>query len=366
MKGAIKIGKIAGIDIYLHWTFSILIAYITFIHYKEGQNLQQISWAIFFIVCVFVTVILHELGHAITAKKFKINTKDIIILPIGGLARFETIPEKPKEEFIVSFAGPAVNMLIALISSFFIPLNDINSLKMQLTSSVNGSNFMLNFFIVNVWLALFNLIPAFPMDGGRVLRAALSLFLNRRLATNIAARIGQALAVMFIIGGFFVNPFLVLIGFYIFLGAQAEEEYIFTNSILQKYKVKDAIMNSVQRLNSNDTIKSAIQLLFNSTDDNFLIYENDRYVGIITREEIINSLSSHAENEEIQNIMTKNIVFLDADEPLDNAYKQLQIRQPNVMPVLENNNLIGTLTVKNILDFLLIKDAEENRIKPAL
>ena len=178
-----------------------------------------------FVLSIFVTVFLHELGHALAAKKYNIKTKDITLLPIGGLARLESIPEKPKEELVVAIAGPAVNIGLAIITGLFITIPDAKDLTIQLSGGINSSNFFLNFFIVNIWLALFNMIPAFPMDGGRVLRALLSMKFERYIATNIAARIGQIFAVGFVFVGFFSNPFLVFIGLIIFLGAQAEAQY---------------------------------------------------------------------------------------------------------------------------------------------
>ena len=165
MKGSFKLGNVAGIGVFVHWTFAILIAYIIFSNYRLGHNAEQITWAVIFILSIFVTVFLHELGHALAAKRYNIKTKDITLLPIGGLARLESIPENPKEELVVAIAGPAVNIALAIITGLFITIPEIKDLSVELSGGVNASNFFLNFFIVNVWLAVFNLIPAFPLQA---------------------------------------------------------------------------------------------------------------------------------------------------------------------------------------------------------
>ena len=357
MKGSFKLGNVAGIGVFVHWTFAILIAFIIFSNYRSRQNAEQITWAVIFILSIFVTVFLHELGHALAAKRYNIKTKDITLLPIGGLARLESIPEKPQEELVVAIAGPAVNIALAFITGLFITIPDIKDLSVELSGGVDANNFFLNFFIVNLWLALFNLIPAFPMDGGRVLRALLAMKFERHIATNIAARIGQVLAVGFVFIGFFSNPFLVFIGLFIFLGAQAEAEFTLTQSLLKGYTVRDVLMRQYQTIESNETVKTAVAMLLNGQSRNFLITENGLSVGTLSREEIIKALSEQGENVVIHNVMNKDLVYLDADSPLENAYQQVQQSKADLMPVMENKRLIGTLDTENILEFIMVKNA---------
>lgn len=362
MKGAFKIGSIAGINLFIHWTFSILIAYIVFSNYRAGQSTEQIIWSVIFILSIFVTVLMHELGHALTAKRFNIITKDITLLPIGGLARLESIPEKPKEELIVAIAGPAVNIAIALIIGLFITIPDAKDLNEQLSSGVNSSNFFLAFYFVNLWLALFNFIPAFPMDGGRVLRALLAMKFERHIATNIAARIGQILALGFIFLGFYYNLFLIFIGLFIMFSAQAEAEYTQIKSMLKGYKVKDVLMKNYQELDAGEKIKTAVQMLLNGQSKNFLVTENHKPVGTLSRNEIIKTLSEHGENELIRNAMNSNLIFLNTDSPLEEAFQKAQQNKSTLMPVMENDKLIGTLDTENILEFIMVKDFREKEI----
>ncbi len=358
MKGSLKIGNIAGIGVFIHWTFTLLIVYIIFSNYQAGHSVEQMLWSLFFILSIFGTVFLHELGHALAAKKYNIKTKDITLLPIGGLARLESIPEKPKEELVVALAGPAVNIALALLTGLFISMPDAKELTIQLSGGVNSGNFFLNFFIVNLWLAVFNMIPAFPMDGGRVLRALLSMKFERHIATNIAARIGQFLAVGFVFLGFFSNPFLVFIGLFIFLGAQAEAAYTQTKSLLAGYKVKDVVMKDFKMIDKGETIKEAVRLLLNGQCKNFLVTENNKPIGTLSRDEIIKGLAEKGENEIIFNTMNTTLVFLDADSSLENAYQQAHQQKSTLMLVMENTHLIGVLDAENILEFIMVKDAK--------
>lgn len=362
MKGSLKLGKIADIGIFIHWTFILLILFIIFVNYKSGQNVTQIIWSIIFILCVFVTVFLHELGHALAAKNYNIKTKDITLLPIGGLARLERIPEKPLEELVVAFAGPLVNIILALITGLFIQIpEDTTQMMSELSNGISPNNFFLNFFLVNFWLALFNLIPAFPMDGGRILRALLSFKLERHIATKIAARIGQLLALAFIVLGFFSSPFLVFIGIFVIIGAQIETEYTESKFILKGYKVKDVVMRQYQTIDANEKVKKAVELLLNSQNKSFIVTENKEPVGTLNRDQIIIGLSKAGDEEFIHNVMDRNLIFLDNNSLLDNVFELIQEHKSTLILVLENNKLIGTLDVENLLEFILIKEVDTNK-----
>jgi Zn-dependent protease/CBS domain-containing protein len=363
MKGTLKIGKIAGIGLFIHWTFLILIAFIIYVNYKAGHNLTQILWSIFFILTIFVTVLLHELGHALAAKRYKLQTTDITLLPIGGLARLEKLPEKPSEELVVALAGPLVNIAIAFITSLFIqiPANSADLIS-QLSVGINSSTFFLNFFIVNVWLALFNLIPAFPMDGGRVLRAILSYRLKRHIATKIAARIGQVLALGFIFIGIFYNPFLVIIGIFVIMAAQIETNYTDSKYLLKGYKVRDIVIQNFLSLDSKETLATATQLLLNSQSKDFLITKDGRASGTLNRDEIITALSQKKENSSLETIMNTNLVYLDANSLLEDAFETIYKNKSSLLLVLENQELIGILDTENLLEFILIKEVKSKKI----
>ncbi|WP_339920990.1 site-2 protease family protein [uncultured Flavobacterium sp.] len=356
MKGTFKIGKVAGVGLFIHWTFSLLIAFIVFINYRTGYNALQILWSVIFVLCIFVTVVMHEFGHALAVKNYGIQTKDITLLPIGGLARLDKMPEKPIEELVVAFAGPLVNILLALITGFFITFpENAEVLAAQLSTGVNASNFSLNFFIVNIVLAVFNLIPAFPMDGGRILRALLAFKFRRHVATRIAARIGQFIAMGFIFLGFFSNPFLIFIGLFVIVSAQMETEHAASKFILKGFKVREVLMKQYLSIDVNEPIKTAIALLLDSQSKIFMITENNEPVGTLNRDQIIAALSERGENTDVRSAMNKNLIYLDVETLLEDIFELVSVNKSNLMLVMENGLLVGTLDTENILEFLLIK-----------
>lgn len=362
MKGAFKLGKIAGISLFIHWTFSLLILFIVYVNYKAGQNLAQILWSLLFISCIFLTVLLHELGHALTAKNFGIKTKDITLLPIGGLARLERLPEKPSEELMVAFAGPLVNIVLALVTSLFIGLPDTSEeMIAQLANGVNANNFFLNFYLANIILAFFNLIPAFPMDGGRILRALLSFKFKRHVATKIAARIGQLLALGFVFLGFFANPFLIFIGIFVFLGAQIESEFTESKHLLKGYTVRDVLMKQYPTIDYNETLETAVKLMLDSQNKYFLVTENNIPMGTLNRDQIIEALSKKEEETVLSDILDRNLILLQADSFLEDVFELVYKNKSTLMLVMENNQLIGTLDTENLLEFILIKELKARR-----
>jgi Zn-dependent protease len=359
----LKLGKIAGIRVYIHWSFALLILYIIFSNYRQGNNAVQTMWSVLFVLSIFLTVVLHELGHALAARRYKIATKDITLLPIGGLARLESMPEKPSEELVVAIAGPAVNVVIALITWLAISIPDATEFTELMQGGVNASNFFMNFLIVNIWLAVFNLIPAFPMDGGRVLRALLSMRFERHVATNIAARIGQVLAIGFIIAGFYINPFLIIIGIFIFFGAQAEAQFTQSKSMLGDYKVKDAVMKDFQTIETIEPVKTAVHLLLNGQNKTFLITKNQIPAGTLSRDEIIRALAESGDNTPVGTIMNPNLIILESEMLLEKVYQQMLQHKSPLMLVVENNKPIGTLDPENILEFIMIADAKRKHIR---
>ena len=362
MKGSLKLGKIAGIGLFVHWTFSLLILFIVYTNYKAGQNSIQILWSVLFILCIFLTVFMHELGHALTAKKFGIKTKDITLLPIGGVAQLERLPEKPSEELMVAFAGPMVNIVLALITSLFINLpNTSEEMVSQLNNGVNAGNFFLNFYLVNIILAFFNLIPAFPMDGGRVLRALLSYKLERHQATKIAARIGQALAIGFVLLGFYSNPFLIFIGIFVFMGAQIESEYTESKYMLKGYKVRDVLMKQYPTIDYNETLETAVKLMLDSQNKHFLVTENDIPMGTLNREQIIAALAKKEGETRLSSIMDRELILLQADNLLEDVFELVYKNKSTLMLVIDDNQLIGTLDTENLLEFILINEVKANR-----
>ena len=223
MKWSFQLARIAGIDVRIHATFFLLLAWFGFVYYAEGGYGAMVV-GLSFIILLFVCVVLHEFGHALAARAYGINTPDITLLPIGGVARLERMPDKPWQELVVALAGPAVNVVIALglyvVLGRFFGMGDLQEM------AEGSGNLLTKLLAINVILVVFNLLPAFPMDGGRVLRALLAMRLKHARATAIAAFIGQGVAVLFGLFGLFGgNPFLIFIAVFVFFGARAEASF---------------------------------------------------------------------------------------------------------------------------------------------
>jgi len=360
MKRALSFPKIAGINIYIHWTFSILIIWIIYSNLRAGLTAVQVGWSVIFILSLFLCVTLHELGHALAAKRYGILTKDITLYPIGGVARLEKMPENPKQELVVALAGPAVNFLITLL---LIPvlLNftwDIDENAKVLI--IGPNNFLPMLGILNVWLALFNLIPAFPMDGGRVLRALLAMRMDRVKATQIAAGIGKLLAFGFVVTGFYLNPFLIFIGLFIILGANAEEQMVKTQALLVDLKAKDALMTNYLALDKLLPISHAVKLLLDGQAKNFLITENEQPYGVISSKDIVRGIKEFGEEGTLDHITQTNLTYVDKDAPLSDVFLELKKSKSPIVLVASQGQLMGIIDAENLAELILVNDARKS------
>ena len=364
MKGFLKLGKVAGIRLEVHWTFALLLIWAGFIEFRNSGNLERVAVNQGFILVLMACVVLHELGHALTARKFGIKTQRIILLPIGGVATLEKMPEKPGQELLVALAGPAVNVVIAIVLALIIPVksyfNFDNILVEEMLYAPNLQNFLFYLFIANIMLVVFNLIPAFPMDGGRVLRALLAFRLSRVEATNIAASIGQALAVVFFILGFFVNPFLILIAFFIFFGARGENQMVKQNSLLQGHLVKEATLTNITVLRPDNNVQEVIDILLASTEKDFVVAQDKDILGIITQKDIIKNAKTPSIL--VRDIMDKTFTAVDESTEILKVLELVGKEKKSFFPVTRNSKLIGAIDMVNIGEFILFKSVSWNKI----
>ncbi len=357
MKGFLRLGKIAGIQLEVHWTFALLLIWAGFVEFQNSGNFTRVAVNQGFILVLMACVVLHELGHALMAGKFNIRTRRIILLPIGGVATLEKMPEKPGQELLVALAGPAVNVVIALLLSLVIPLkryfNFDGVVVEEILYAPNLQNFLFYLFIANVMLVLFNLIPAFPMDGGRVLRALLGFRLSRVEATNIAAAIGQALAVVFFILGFFINPFLILIAFFIFFGAYGENQMVRQNSILQGHLIKEATLTNITVLRPDNNVQEVMDILLAGTEKDFVVALDKEIMGIVTQNDII----KHVKTPSIlvKEIMDKNFTVIDESTEIIKVLELAGKEKKHFFPVTGNSKLVGAIDMVNISEFILLK-----------
>jgi Zn-dependent protease len=357
MKGVLKLGSISGIKIEVHWTFILLLIWVAFLEIKQGANLDRILFNEALIVVLFVCVVLHEFGHALTAKRFNINTKKIMLLPIGGVATLEKMPEKPGQELLVAFAGPAVNVVIAILLAIIVPVKSYFNFDAVVLEEVlyqpTFQNFLFYLFIANVMLVVFNLIPAFPMDGGRVLRALLSFKLGRVTATKIAAGIGQGLAILFFILGLFFNPFLILIAFFIFFGAYGENQLVKQNSLLEGHVAKEATLKNITLLSPTNSVQEVIDILLAGSEKDFVVLENEKIVGVLTQKAIIENAKKPSLL--VGAIMDETFRLIDASTAITIVLESIGKEKKDFFPVTEEGTLIGAIDRTNISEFILLK-----------
>lgn len=355
-KGSLGLGSIAGIGLYIHWTFLILIGYVAFTTWQFGW--VAVLETIGLVLCVFVCVMLHELGHALTAKRYGIDTTDITMLPIGGLARLTRIPEDPKQELAVAIAGPAVNVAIALVLFLVLLLSGGLS---GITIDGNGdlqAPFLGSLLIANIGLVLFNMIPAFPMDGGRVFRALLSMRINRVKATKIAAVVGQVIAVGFCAWGIMMmQPFLILIAVFVFFGARMEASTVATNAQMHGYKVVNAMRTKFPVLQAGDTITKAVQELLAGGDKDFVVMDGEHFAGLLTRSVLMQAITEGRNDIAIGVITDRDVVTVSPGEKLQDAQEILAGSGQGFLPVIDNGKLLGVVDAENILEFIALREA---------
>jgi Zn-dependent protease/predicted transcriptional regulator len=358
MKWSLKIARIAGIDVFLHWTFIVLLLGVFVAGIRTIGRSEDSLNGFIFIVLLFLFVLLHEFGHALMGKRFGVKTNHITLLPIGGVAAMEHIPEKPWQEMLIALAGPAVNFILAIAFLILLAATGHVPAISDWWSPVSNDNMIYSLFTTNVMLFSFNLIPAFPMDGGRVLRALLAMKYGRYKATNIAVRIGQLLAIGLVLFGLSGNIWLVFIGVFIYLGAGAEGNYESTRSALSKYKVQDAIMHQFTPLQSTDTIGTAVRLLLDGQEKEFIVLENEQVVGTLTRNEMIQGLGHFGKEANLSEVMNHTILRLEPQMPLDDVYDQMTDENVEIAPIFEDGKLIGVLNRDNIMEILVIDNSQ--------
>jgi len=359
MKWSWRVGRVAGIDIDVHATFALLILYVAIVEYQQSRSVTSVAVTVAFVLLVFASILAHEFGHALTARRYGVATRGITLLPIGGVARLDRLPSKPQQELAIAIAGPLVSVAIALglylvlrISGTLVVMSDIGS---------SGGGFLARVMWVNVAVVLFNLLPAFPMDGGRVLRAALAIKLGTVRATAIAARIGRAFALLFGIVGFFTNPFLVFIAFFVWLGATGEETHTRVQAALHDVPVERLMISDVRTLGVNDPLARAVQHLLAGFQQDFPVIEDDHVVGVLTRADLVKALAQHGDQARVGDSMRRQICVTHVRESVEHAFERLQRDDCQTMPVLRDGSLVGVLTLENVGEYVMLRGALDAR-----
>jgi Zn-dependent protease len=358
MKWSWTIGWIAGIRVQMHWTFILLLLWVGGSELAQGGSAATAAAGVGFVLSLFACVVLHEAGHALMARRYDVVTESITLLPIGGIARMQRIPTIPAQEFWIAVAGPAVNVVIAILLGFVLWLvgwkGDVSG------NLLSPQEFLAALMAANVFLVLFNLIPAFPMDGGRVLRAALATRMSYPDATNIAAAVGQMVAMVFAAVGIFaqpVNPILLLIALFVYVGAQSEAQMARLRSLIGETKIRDAMMTRFRALPPSTTLQQAVDELLAGSQQDFPIVDEIGFVGLLRREDLVNGLRNKGREALVSQAMSPLKTRARDTDSLQETIERMRRDGISALPIFNNGQLVGMLTMENVTELLMVRGA---------
>lgn len=357
MRWSYTIGRIGGTEIKVHVTFLLLLVYFGYLSYREAGTAAAVVDTLFF-VALFVCVLLHEFGHITMARRFGVRTPDVILLPIGGVARLERIPEEPRQELLIALAGPAVTLAI-IVLLFLLSLATGHAVVLR-DPSVHDVPFAVRLLVSNVFLLGFNLVPAFPLDGGRALRALLARRLGLAQATRIAGTVGQIFAVgLGILGMTLGMPLLMLVAFFIFLGAGSEASAVATRMAGRGLQVSQMMVTRFQTIPVHAKLSHAVDLLLAGEQREFPVVDNlGRTEGILTRDNLIRGLSQRGPEATVAEAMTPSAPTVAPTLGFQEALERLRASGLPALPVVDAGGaLVGMLTMDNITDLLLVRRA---------
>lgn len=369
MPWSLTIGRLGETAIRIHVTFLLFLVWIWAAYYRSGGS--QAAWeGVLFVAMLFFCVLLHELGHVVAARRYGVKTPDITLWPFGGIANLERIPEKPSQELVVAIAGPAVNVVIAVVLlavlSFTLAGGDLKAEDLAKIEDPRTS-MLVKLAGANIFLVLFNLIPAFPMDGGRVLRALLAMKMGFARATALAASIGQGLAIGLGLLGIFTNPMLMIIGVFVFLAASGEAGQVQLREASRGHIVADAMITHFETLGPQATVDDAAEALIRSTQKEFPVVDGAGHLrGVLTRDAMIRALKDQGPSTPVIEVMQHDIPTVEARSKLDAALKLITSAQVPAVGVLDvaGGRLVGLLTPENVGELMMIHVARDARAKP--
>jgi len=394
MAASLHLFSVDGIRVRMHWTFLLLIAWVFFASLLSDTStgLPGAARAVVFVLLIFVCIVLHEFGHAFAARQLGIRTRDVTLLPIGGLARLERMPERPIHEFFVAIAGPLVNVVIVLLLlPVMMAVHGMKGPALPEQPGLHDIDFLTGLVMVNIFIVFFNMLPAFPMDGGRVLRAILSIFMDRVRATAIAAGTGQIIAVLFLLIGLLTgHVMLMLVAVFIFLGAGAEAQHAQTSAVLRGVRVRDAMVRRFRVLYESDSLQVAVDELIAGEQHDFPVLADDAdpedadaIRGLLTRRTLIASLAASGPEARVGDVMSPSCREVAPDAPIERAIeiartqeradgtrteddRLFTARTCPVVPVVERTpgmpgRIVGMITPENISETIAVRQALAGR-----
>lgn len=341
------IGRVRGIELRVHATFLLLLVWFGTLAWQDQGTWPAVAAEVVFILALFGCVALHELGHALVAQHFGIGTRNITLLPIGGVAQLERMPTASREELYIALAGPAVNVVIggALFGVLaLLPGPDAFAILPRLA-------------LANLVLAVFNLLPAFPMDGGRVLRAALAVRMGRLAATRRAVAIGRGFAVVFALLGLWLNTVLLLVGIFVWIAASGELMGVEMQAAAEHQRVSDAMVLRFSWLRPEDTLQRALDELLAGTQEDFPVVGRGRVLGMLYKPELMHALAEHGGAAPVSIAMSGDLPVLDASSPLTEGLERFEESGGRALAVAWHGRLVGILTARNVGELFAAREA---------
>jgi len=365
---SIPAGKIFGVELRIHLTFFFLLIFVWLTESASHSNVSA-ARGLALVGIIFGSVVLHELGHALVGMQAGVPAKAIILLPIGGVTVFDEAqrPIEPgvltwKRDIRIALAGPLVNLIIAFGAAAIL-LTVAPQIPIWTRPYVHSSNLPRSLVWGNLWLALFNLLPAYPMDGGRVLRALFSRTMDPVRATRRAVTIGQAFATLFMLVGMLWNIWLTLIGFFLFIAAQLEERSAVFQSVLETVRLEDIMLTDFATLSPADTLEDALDKAVHSLQDDFPVIRGSDMVGVISKQKILQALRAEG-NGYVQSVMNRIFEVAQKKESLASAFRKLTARNLSIIPVVEDQRLVGIVTLQNLMHSMALL-AESRKLRKA-
>ncbi len=345
MKWSFEVARLFGIPLRVHITFLLLLLFVAMGAERAGEAGTAL-YGVVTILFVFACVVLHELAHSLMARHYGVNVRAIVLLPIGGVSQMEEMPEDPKEEIKVSLAGPLTSLTLAL--AFYLFASAAGQHFSGKGFSIFGPQLLAKLFWINLALGIFNILPAFPMDGGRVLRGILATRMSYTKATRLAVEIGQGLAVIMFFYGIWYSWWLALIAIFIYLGAEGEEHATMIRAALRDIPVTRAMLTRIETVSPSDSLRSVVEKACHGLQADFPVMEGDHLVGILPKEVIFPAIHEKPADTPVSEIMKKEFPFAASDETLDHIFQKMQGQGISLIPIVEEGRLMGMINLEQI------------------
>ncbi len=367
--------RVAGIEVRVHWSFVLALAFGAYIYRGSAAGpLAGALYGILVIILLFVCVTLHEFGHALTAKRFGVGVKTITLLPIGGVANLERMPDKPIQEFLITLAGPLVNFVIALL---LFPLT-LLLMTMEFGSYPSNTeaflralqepgliNLVTYLFVTNILLGVFNLLPAFPMDGGRILRSLLAMKLSYVQATQIAVLVGRIMAALMAIVGLLAgNISLLLIAFFVYVGGSAEREVVESQAVLRHFTAAQALPRTAVSIYATERLSRAVELIMSSYQSDYPVLDlHGKFIGVLTRPRLIQALQQFGPEGRVVDVMlpAESVPVVSPTTSLADVWETMASQGTRVVAVKNQQEFLGLITMDDIIEVFQVMGASMTR-----